>query len=133
MTKEPKLPIQSPCEIAAKEVMPSIRASIAYILTNEMKLSKYEVAKLLGITPAAISNYIEKKRGGKFIDEILNDPENLNRVREAASLVLLARYDQRALASFQRITCMICSSINEAARAYGCHFLGLPIDRDLKH
>ena len=132
MNRAQRPPIQSPCEVAAREVMPSIRASIAYILTTEMKLSKYEAAKLLGITPAAISNYIERKRGGKFIDEILGNPENLNRVREAASLVLLARYDQKAMASFQRLTCMICSSINEVARAYGCHFLGFPPENGLK-
>ncbi len=132
MNREQRPPIQSPCEIAAKEVMPSIRASIAYILITEMKLSKYEAAKLLGITPAAISNYIERKRGGKFVDEILGDPENLDRVREAASLVLLARYDQRALANFQRLTCMICSSINEMAKAYGCHFLGFPAEDSVK-
>ncbi|MGC9072416.1 MAG: transcriptional regulator [Acidilobus sp.] len=125
MNKIIRSPFQSPCEVAARDVMPSIRASIAYVLTAEMRLSKYEAAKLLGITPAAVANYLERRRGEKYIDEILKDPEILDKVREAASLALLAKFDQKAYVDFQRITCLICSSINEAAKAYGCHFIRL--------
>jgi len=115
--------LQSPCEVAAREVMPSIRASIAYVLTTEMRLSKYEAARLLGLTPAAISNYLERKRGDKYFDQIVKDPRSMAMVKEAAGLVLAAWFDERASQQFQYITCAICSSINEAAKRYGCHFL----------
>jgi len=127
-------PLQSPCEVAAREVMPSIRASIAYVLTTEMRLSKYEAARLLGLTPAAISNYLERKRGDKYFDQIVKDPRSMAMVKEAAGLVLAAWFDERASQQFQYITCAICSSINEAAKRYGCHFLrSLGPAEGLKH
>jgi Predicted transcriptional regulator len=127
-------PLQSPCEVAAREVMPSIRASIAYVLTTEMGLSKYEAARLLGLTPAAISNYLERKRGDKYFDQIVKDPRSMAMVKEAAGLVLAAWFDERASQQFQYITCAICSGINEAAKRYGCHFLrSLGPAEGLKH
>jgi len=129
-----KKPLQSPCEVAAREVMPSIRASIAYVLTTEMRLSKYEAARLLGLTPAAISNYLERKRGDKYFDQIVKDPRSMAMVKEAAGLVLAAWFDERASQQFQYITCAICSGINEAAKRYGCHFLrSLGPAEGLKH
>jgi len=126
--------LQSPCEVAAREVMPSIRASIAYVLTTEMGLSKYEAARLLGLTPAAISNYLERKRGDKYFDQIVKDPRSMAMVKEAAGLVLAAWFDERASQQFQYITCAICSSINEAAKRYGCQFLrSLGPAEGLKH
>jgi len=126
--------LQSPCEVAAREVMPSIRASIAYVLTTEMGLSKYEAARLLGLTPAAISNYLERKRGDKYFDQIVKDPRSMAMVKEAAGLVLAAWFDERASQQFQYITCAICSGINEAAKRYGCHFLrSLGPAEGLKH
>ncbi|MGC9209661.1 MAG: transcriptional regulator [Acidilobus sp.] len=118
-------PLQSPCEVAARDVMPSIRASIAYVLTTEMRFSKYEAAKLLGVTPAAVANYLERKRGDKYLDEILKDPQILEKVREAATLAIVAKFDQKAYADFQRMTCLICSLVNEAAKTYGCSFIRL--------
>lgn len=127
-------PLQSPCEVAAREIMPSIRASIAYVLTTEMGLSKYEAARLLGLTPAAISNYLERKRGDKYFDQIVKDPRSMAMVKEAAGLVLVARFDDKASQQFQYITCAICSSINEVAKRYGCHFLrSLGPAEGLKH
>jgi len=126
--------LQSPCEVAAREVMPSIRASIAYVLTTEMGLSKYEAARLLGLTPAAISNYLERKRGDKYFDQIVKDPRSMAMVKEAAGLVLVAWFDDKASQQFQYITCAICSGINEAAKRYGCHFLrSLGPAEGLKH
>jgi hypothetical protein len=55
-------------------------------------------------------------------------------VKEAAGLVLAAWFDERASQQFQYITCAICSSINEAAKRYGCHFLrSLGPAEGLKH
>lgn len=117
------VPPNQPCEVAAKEVMPSIRASIAYVLVNEFKLSKYEAAKLLGLTPAAVSNYIDGRRGEKYVMKILNDKANSEKVRHAALLILTQPQDPIVAERFQDITCSICSSVNEVAQNYGCHYL----------
>lgn len=119
------LPIRQPCEVAAKEVMPSIRASIAYVLVNEFKLSKYEAARLLGLTPAAVSNYIEGRRGEKYMAKILGDKAKADKIREAAMIILAYQSDARSSERFQNITCAICSSVNEVAQTYGCHYLAM--------
>ncbi|HIP66280.1 MAG TPA: hypothetical protein EYH08_07150 [Pyrodictium sp.] len=66
---------QAPCEIASKHVVPAIRAALAILLVNEYGLSAYRVAKLLGMTPAAISNYLLRRRGGELVDKLLEDAE----------------------------------------------------------
>ncbi|MDP8003518.1 MAG: transcriptional regulator, partial [Caldisphaera sp.] len=80
--------IEMPCEIAAKMVIPSIRASVAYVLVNEFKLSKYTVARLLGLTPAAINNYMSGKRGDKYMKILLENEIYLSKVEEVAKLIL---------------------------------------------
>jgi uncharacterized protein len=54
-----------PCEEALWYILPQIRADLARELTKNGSSQK-EVARLLGLTPSAVSQYIHKKRGGKF-------------------------------------------------------------------
>ncbi|MFH1125859.1 MAG: helix-turn-helix domain-containing protein [Candidatus Altiarchaeota archaeon] len=51
-----------PCEHALWYTLPHIRAEIAKELLRQ-GLSQKEIAEKLGITPAAISQYLHKKRG----------------------------------------------------------------------
>ena len=52
-----------PDEVAAKAVVPALRASVACKLINFHGLTQIEAAKKLNITQAAISNYVRKTRG----------------------------------------------------------------------
>jgi hypothetical protein len=54
--------MKSPCEEIVWDVLPSIRAAIAEELVKR-GISQKEVAKMLGITPPAVSQYVSKKRG----------------------------------------------------------------------
>ena len=112
-----------PCEYAAKNVFPSIRASIAKVLVEELNYSKYSAAKILKITPAAITYYLSGKRGDKYRDEIMSNRELRERVRRLALiLVRLSKEvkNREVYASYQRVMCDICSSINEYAIEHGC-------------
>ncbi|BAN90014.1 transcriptional regulator [Aeropyrum camini] len=119
--------IELPCEYAAKNIFPSIRASIAKILVEEYKMSKYSVAKMLGATPAAVSYYISGKRGEKFVDKIIRDKEVYEIVREAASLLVEAHEkneeqgsDKELMGKLQVLMCKACSRLNMLAQKYGC-------------
>lgn len=120
--------IEMPCEVAAKLVIPSIRASIAYVLVNEFKLSKYTAARLLGLTPAAINNYISGKRGDRYMKTLIEDERYLNKVKEAAKLIL--NYQGRTselefdefMKKYQQAMCGICSEVNEVAHKHGCPY-----------
>src|SRR5713101_5246411 len=52
-----------PCEVAAKSVIPALRAMVARQLTEEYGMKQEIVAKRLGVTQAAVSKYIHQIRG----------------------------------------------------------------------
>ncbi len=51
-----------PCELVVWYVLPCIRSELAKELVK-LGLSQKEVSKRLGITPAAVSQYVREKRG----------------------------------------------------------------------
>ncbi len=78
----------APCEIAVRKYIPSIRASIAVVLVKEYGLSAYRAAKVLRLTPAAISNYLLGRRGKEYIDFILSDDELKSIVMKIAEILI---------------------------------------------
>ena len=54
-----------PCEIIVWKVLPAIRARLACELAKQ-GLPQKEIAQKLGITEAAVSQYINKKRASEF-------------------------------------------------------------------
>ncbi|MDM7275372.1 MAG: transcriptional regulator [Thermoprotei archaeon] len=111
-----------PCERAVRAVFPSIRAILARILTEEYGLSRYSVAKVLGMTPAAVTLYLEKRRGDKYAVKLLSNPEISQMVRKMAE-EFFNDYSQKGYVSYQiyqAAFCSICSKVNEVAIYNGC-------------
>ncbi|MFB0562797.1 MAG: transcriptional regulator [Candidatus Lokiarchaeia archaeon] len=54
--------MRTPCEIISKFFLPSIRAMIARELTATHKCTQMKIAEWLGVTQAAISQYLSSKR-----------------------------------------------------------------------
>ena len=61
--------MKPPCEIMVKHVLPVFRAMVAENLINEHGLTQTEAANKLGITQAAISQYLREKRGHSISSE----------------------------------------------------------------
>ena len=60
----------TPCEYMLWNGLPVIRRAIAENMIKNFGLTQKETAKQLGVTPAAICQYVNKKRGKiKIIDE----------------------------------------------------------------
>ncbi len=57
------MPMILPDEIAAKSVIPAIRAMIVQRLVKDHGYTQQEAANLLGITQPAVSKYLHHKRG----------------------------------------------------------------------
>lgn len=55
-----------PCEKAVWYYLPQIRADLAKELVKT-GMTQSSAAKMLGVTPAAVSQYLHKKRGGQTI------------------------------------------------------------------
>jgi len=65
-----------PSEIESKSLIPAVRAMIAKKLSNEHYLKEDAVAKILGVTQAAVSNYVRGTRGDtQLVEKLRGVPE----------------------------------------------------------
>lgn len=61
---------QTPCEYMMWNGLPVIRKEIAESMVKNFGLTQKEAAKNLGVTPAAVCQYLSKKRGKiKIVDK----------------------------------------------------------------
>ncbi len=55
--------LKTPCEYMQWHGLPIIRKELVKSLMKNYRLNQKETAEILGLTPAAISQYLAKKRG----------------------------------------------------------------------
>ena len=105
-----------PSEIEAKSLIPAVRAILAKKLIREYSLKEEDVAKDLGITQAAVSNYVRGTRGDielmsklesvrevmRMIDDIAKDLST----NKAYTPSTLAKFV--GLCNYMRYTLIIC-------------------------
>jgi len=100
-----KMSFKSPCEEVALKVLPMIRGELARELV-ERGLSKKEVAEILGVTVAAISQYTKGKRG------VLKDERIKENIRELAEDIISGKVKRGDLS---KKICEICGMIRKNA------------------
>jgi predicted transcriptional regulator len=76
--------VKMPCEKIVRYVLPGIRCEIARSMVDDHGLQQVRVARLLGLTEAAISQYLSQKRG--YIE--IKDDEVLEDIRIAAKRIM---------------------------------------------
>ena len=65
-----------PAEIESKSLIPALRAILAKKLAGSHKIREDEISKMLGVTQAAVSNYIRGTRGDpKLIEKLLSEDQ----------------------------------------------------------
>jgi len=65
---------RTPCEYMMWNGLPVIRREITEKMINNFGLSQKEAAQKLGVTPAAICQYLSKKRGKQnIIDKVMTE------------------------------------------------------------
>ena len=90
-----------PQEIEVRYILPAIRRELAIVLIKENKQSQKEAANLLGLTEAAISQYLHSKRAKEvvFSDEVTGE------IRKSAEKIMAeAKNKQRVVAEIYRIS-----------------------------
>ena len=98
--------MKTTCEIMVQRVLPAIRAEIARIIISEHDRSQQEAAEVLGLSRAAVSQYLSEKRGAevnfsedaheeirKFTAELLN---GLSPKEEVAGMCNICKYVQKS-------------------------------------
>ena len=77
-----------PAEIETKTLIPALRAILATKLAHEHKIREDEISKMLGVTQAAVSNYIRGTRGDpKLIAKLVEVKEVSEMINEIASIL----------------------------------------------
>jgi uncharacterized protein len=105
-----------PSEIEAKSLIPAVRAILAKKLISEYSLKEEDVAKDLGITQAAVSNYVRGTRGDTELISKLESVREIMRMIDdiARDLSTNKAYTPSTLAKFvglcnyMRYTLIIC-------------------------
>jgi len=103
----------TPCEVAVKCALPSVRAMVATELMNKHSLNQAQAAKLLGISQPAISLYQKKLRGNSL--DMWNDTDITSSIAKHAEFLVNGGGESRTnLAWF----CGICKTLR--AKGYLC-------------
>lgn len=105
------------CEVVVSSVLPSIRCLLAKELTVNYKLTQEEVAKLLGLTQAAISKYRRKSREMKV--KLLEKNKKIMRmVKDLGEKIVKKRIDSIKI---QKDFCKICKEVRKEGIACKLH------------
>ena len=91
-----------PSEIESKLLIPAVRAILSKELVIEKGLKEEEVARMLGITQAAVSNYLRGTRGdNELISKLMSLSEIMSMIKEIGDDLSTNRaYTAKTLSKF---------------------------------
>ena len=99
-----------PCEIVVNKILPSVRGELVRVLSNEHDIRQTDIADMLGITQASVSQYMNASRGkDKQILEVF--PEIKKYAGEAAKNMIGDNNQFGYRLDSQTILCRICKNI----------------------
>ena len=113
-----------PSEIESKLLIPAVRAILSKELVIEKGLKEEEVARMLGITQAAVSNYLRGTRGdNEIISKLTSLSEIMSMIKEiSADLSTNKAYTAKtlskfiALCNYMRYSLIICDAHHSLER-----------------
>jgi len=113
-----------PSEIESKLLIPAVRAILSKELVIEKGLKEEEVARMLGITQAAVSNYLRGTRGdNELIAKLTSLSEIMSMIKEISNDLSTNRaYTAKtlskfiALCNYMRYSLIICDAHHSLER-----------------
>ena len=100
--------MKMPCELIVTHILPTARGAIATELVTRHGMTQTQVAKLFGVTSAAVSQYIKGMRGGNtLIDKSAYRDDFYAMIADTADRIA-------AGADITESLCMICSFVKES-------------------
>ncbi len=102
-----------PAEIESKTLIPALRAILAKKLAEDHKIREDEISKMLGVTQAAVSNYIRGTRGDpQLIKKLLAEEQVSKMISELSeNLASDMAYTPSSLSKFIGLCNYIKSSL----------------------
>ncbi len=110
------------CEIIVEKVLPPVRAEIAHRL-SEKGMKQKDIAGVMGLTPAAVNQYMKKARGKE--NSLIQENEAIDRKLNE----LVERLAEEELSHEQKVTalCNICSEIRKQGLICSMHSEGMSL------
>jgi predicted transcriptional regulator len=113
-----------PSEIESKLLIPAVRAILSKEMVIEKGLKEEEVARMLGITQAAVSNYLRGTRGdNELIAKLMSLSEIMSMIKEISNDLSTNRaYTAKtlskfiALCNYMRYSLIICDAHHSLER-----------------
>ena len=105
-----------PCELVVWKVLPTIRKDLCTYLVKKKKMKTKDVAKMLGITDSAVSQYIHKKRATEFALEKKMMPA----IEELAEKIA-AGGQKKSKMEYMKGSCILCRQIRLAGMLCSIH------------
>lgn len=113
-----------PSEIESKLLIPAVRSILSKELVIEKGLKEEEVARMLGITQAAVSNYLRGTRGdNELISKLMSLSEIMSMIKEIGDDLSTNRaYTAKtlskfiALCNYMRYSLIICDAHHSLER-----------------
>jgi len=103
--------LMAPCEIAARDILPAIKAAIAITLKERHGYTITHIARILGVTPTSAMNYVSGRRGGAYLKLLLTIPKLRREVEEAAEAIDLLRKQGHPVSTASFFLCRICRDV----------------------
>ena len=117
-----------PAEIEARASVPAIRALVARKLVKEHHMNQQDIAKALGLTQAAVSNYLRGRRGSIFSDDDLVSIDGIVSqictmlVSGADSPKIISKFDEACqVIRHNRLLCSIHKQLDANLDVENCH------------
>ena len=102
-----------PAEIESKTLIPALRAILAKTLAEKHEIREDQISKMLGVTQAAVSNYIRGTRGDpELIKKLLAEDQVFEMISEISTDLASDRaYSPSSLSKFIGLCNYIKSSL----------------------
>ena len=102
-----------PAEIESKTLIPALRAILAKTLAEKHEIREDQISKMLGVTQAAVSNYIRGTRGDpELIKKLVAETQVFEMISEISSDLASDRaYSPSSLSKFIGLCNYIKSSL----------------------
>ena len=117
-----------PAEIETRVSVPAIRALVARKLVKEHHMNQQDIAKALGLTQAAVSNYLRGRRGAGFSEDDLASIDGIITqictllVSGATNPKIISKFDEACQAiRHNRLLCGIHKQLDPNLDVESCH------------
>jgi hypothetical protein len=113
--------MKPPCEEIFKDVLPTVRAILVRDLVERHNLSQVEVAKRLGITQPAVSQYLRSLRGASRAKALLRKSDFMKSIKKFSNAIASGEVRGIRLAEMY---CEICGTLRREKISFS-HETGL--------